>query len=205
MTISATTDGRSLNILLVEDDDGDARAVQRAFQKAKIANLIVRAVDGVEALEILRGSNGKNKLPSPNLLLVDINMPRMNGVELCERIVANRPDVPVIVITAFGSLETAVSAIRAGAYDFITKPLEIDALIVALERAISTLLAPDGTMKNAEQLAAVFEAAGVDVAKPVVATCGSGMTASIIALALPVHLGLAAGVWRLGKSINAFT
>jgi len=60
----------------------------------------------------------------------------MNGVELCERIVANRPDVPVIVITAFGSLETAVAAIRAGAYDFITKPLELDALIVALERAV---------------------------------------------------------------------
>ena len=86
MTISATTDGRSLNILLVEDDDGDARAVQRAFQKAKIANLIVRAVDGVEALDILRGSNGKKKLPSPNLLLVDINMPRMNGIQLLKAI-----------------------------------------------------------------------------------------------------------------------
>jgi CheY-like chemotaxis protein len=82
MTISATTDGRSLNILLVEDDDGDARAVQRAFQKAKIANPIVRAVDGIEALDVLRGSNGKEKLPSPNLLLVDINMPRMNGIQL---------------------------------------------------------------------------------------------------------------------------
>jgi CheY-like chemotaxis protein len=82
MTISATTDGRSLNILLVEDDDGDARAVQRAFQKAKIANPIVRAVDGIEALDVLRGSNGKIKLSSPNLLLVDINMPRMNGIQL---------------------------------------------------------------------------------------------------------------------------
>jgi len=86
MTISATTDGHSLSILLVEDDDGDARAVQRAFQKAKIANLIVRAVDGVEALDILRGSNGKKKLPSPNLLLVDINMPRMNGIQLLKAI-----------------------------------------------------------------------------------------------------------------------
>lgn len=86
MTISATTDGHSLSILLVEDDDGDARAVQRAFQKAKIANLIVRAVDGVEALDILRGSNGKKQLPSPNLLLVDINMPRMNGIQLLKAI-----------------------------------------------------------------------------------------------------------------------
>lgn len=86
MTISATTHGNSLNILLVEDDDGDARAVQRAFQKVKIANPIVRAVDGIEALDILRGTNGKTKLQSPNLLLVDINMPRMNGIQLVKTI-----------------------------------------------------------------------------------------------------------------------
>lgn len=72
---------KPLNILLVEDDDGDAIAVQRAFHKAKIANPIVRAVDGVEALEILRGSNGRTKPDSPRLLLVDLNMPRMNGIQ----------------------------------------------------------------------------------------------------------------------------
>ena len=61
-------------------------------------------------------------------MVTDLNMRGMNGLELCERIAANRPDVPVIVITAFGSLETAIAAIRAGAYDFITKPFELDAL-----------------------------------------------------------------------------
>ena len=72
-----------------------------------------------------------------DVVVTDLNMRGMNGLELCERIVANRPDVPVIVITAFGSLETAVGAIRAGAYDFITKPVELDALVVALERAVA--------------------------------------------------------------------
>jgi two-component system response regulator HydG len=71
-----------------------------------------------------------------DVIVADLNMPEMSGLELCERIVANRPDVPVIVITAFGSLETAVAAIRAGAYDFITKPLDVDALALALERAV---------------------------------------------------------------------
>jgi len=85
--------------------------------------------DAAEALERLATAE-------VDAIVTDLNMPRMNGVELCERIVANRPDVPVIVITAFGSLDTAVSAIRAGAYDFITKPFELDALVVALERAI---------------------------------------------------------------------
>jgi two-component system response regulator HydG len=69
-------------------------------------------------------------------VVADLNMPGMTGLELCERIVASRPDVPVIVITAFGSIQTAVAAIRSGAYDFVTKPLEVDALGLALERAI---------------------------------------------------------------------
>jgi two-component system response regulator HydG len=60
----------------------------------------------------------------------------MNGLELCARLAESHPGVPVIVITAFGSLDTAVAAIRAGAYDFLTKPLEIEALVLALDRAI---------------------------------------------------------------------
>lgn len=73
---------KALSILLVEDDDGDAKAVHRALDKAKIANSVYRAVDGLDALEILRGQNGKEKLLAPFLLLVDINMPRMSGLDL---------------------------------------------------------------------------------------------------------------------------
>ncbi|HEY4103041.1 MAG TPA: sigma-54 dependent transcriptional regulator, partial [Polyangiaceae bacterium] len=58
-----------------------------------------------------------------------------NGIELCQRIAASYRDVPVIVLTAFGSYETAVSAIRAGAYDFISKPVQLDVLAIAIERA----------------------------------------------------------------------
>ncbi len=71
-----------------------------------------------------------------DVLLADINLPGMSGIELCERVVANRPDIPVVVITAFGNLETSIAAIRAGAYDFVTKPIDLDILAIALERAI---------------------------------------------------------------------
>jgi two-component system response regulator HydG len=71
-----------------------------------------------------------------DLVLTDINMPRMTGVDLCQKIVDNREDVPVIVMTGFGSMETAVLAIRAGAYDYVTKPLEIESLTLTLERAL---------------------------------------------------------------------
>jgi DNA-binding NtrC family response regulator len=70
-----------------------------------------------------------------DVLVTDLNMKGMTGLELCQRMAADRPDVPVIVLTAFGSFETAVGAIRAGAYDFVTKPVEVEALAIAIRRA----------------------------------------------------------------------
>lgn len=69
-------------------------------------------------------------------VLTDLNMPRMNGIDLCRQIVENRPDIPAVVITAFGSMETAIAAIRAGAYDFVTKPIEMELLMLTLNRAV---------------------------------------------------------------------
>lgn len=71
-----------------------------------------------------------------DVVLTDLLMPGMNGIELCERIVANRPDIPVIVLTAFGSFESAIAAIRVGAYDFVTKPVDNDILALVLQRAL---------------------------------------------------------------------
>jgi two-component system response regulator HydG len=70
-----------------------------------------------------------------DVVVTDLNMRGVNGLELCERIARSRPDVPVIVLTAFGSLDVAIAAIRAGAYDFINKPVEIEVLAIAVERA----------------------------------------------------------------------
>ena len=82
MIINAMPVTTPIGILLVDDDDGDVKAVQRAFTKVRIVNPIERAIDGIDALEMLRGTNGRSKINDPYLLLVDLNMPRMNGVEL---------------------------------------------------------------------------------------------------------------------------
>ena len=70
-----------------------------------------------------------------DVVVTDLNMKGFTGIDLCRHVVENRPNLPVIVLTAFGSLDTAVSAIRAGAYDFISKPVELDALGIAIDRA----------------------------------------------------------------------
>lgn len=71
-----------------------------------------------------------------DVVLTDVKMPGTTGLQLCQQISSLRPDVPVVVMTAFGTLETAIAAIRAGAYDFITKPIELDLLALTLGRAI---------------------------------------------------------------------
>jgi two-component system response regulator HydG len=70
-----------------------------------------------------------------DVVLTDLNMPGFDGVALCARLSLLRPDIPVVVMTAFGSLDSAVAAIRAGAYDFVSKPIETGALALLIERA----------------------------------------------------------------------
>ena len=74
----------TVNLLLVDDDEVDVQGLKRAFAKSRIGNPIVVARDGIEALETLRGQNGKAKLAKPHLILLDLNMPRMNGIEFLE-------------------------------------------------------------------------------------------------------------------------
>jgi CheY-like chemotaxis protein len=79
-----------VNLLLVEDDEVDIQGLKRAFAKSRIGNPITVARDGIEALEFLRGENGRPKLPKPHLILLDLNMPRMNGLEFLEAIRADK-------------------------------------------------------------------------------------------------------------------
>ncbi len=71
-----------------------------------------------------------------DVVLTDLSMPGMSGLDLCERVLGTRPNMPVVVITGQGSLETAIGAIRVGAYDFITKPVDLKLLFLSVSRAV---------------------------------------------------------------------
>jgi DNA-binding NtrC family response regulator len=96
-----------------------------------------------------------------DLVVTDVKMHGLSGIELCERVTASRPDVPVLVITAFGSLETAIAAIRAGAHDFLTKPFEVEELAFRLERALQHRRLTEEVRRLREGPAAAPEISGL--------------------------------------------
>ena len=117
----------SSRVLLVDDDPSMVELLQARLSRRGFT--VTTLTDPQAALPLV--------LAEPfDVVLTDLNMQGLSGTELCERVVANLPDLPVVVVTAFGTMETAVAAIRAGAYDFITKPVEMDALVHTLTRAV---------------------------------------------------------------------
>ena len=115
-----------MKVFVVDDEREMVDLVQLGLKKRGF--VVVPFGSGADAIAALTDHD-------VDVVVTDLNMKGMTGLELCQRIVADRPDVPVIVLTAFGSFETAVGAIRAGAYDFVTKPVEIEALAIAIRRA----------------------------------------------------------------------
>lgn len=112
-----------VNILLIEDDDVDVTAVQRAFKTLKIANPLLRAVDGIDALDMLRGTNGRTKIARPYVILLDLNMPRMNGLEFLDALRAD-PELKrsiVFVMTTSSAEEDRVSAYGKSIAGYILK------------------------------------------------------------------------------------
>lgn len=78
--------GKPVTILIVDDDKVDMMAIKRSFRDLKIANPVIEASNGIEALEYLRGQNGRTKVPTPCLVLLDLNMPCMSGIEFLQEL-----------------------------------------------------------------------------------------------------------------------
>jgi two-component system response regulator HydG len=113
--------------LIVDDEPAECELVRDALNHAGFDAQSVQ--NPAAALELL------STRPF-DVVLTDLNMPGMNGTELCRRIVEAVPHVPVVLVTAFGSIDSAVDAMRAGAYDFLTKPFDVDSVALVLRRAL---------------------------------------------------------------------
>jgi len=109
-------------VLLIEDDSVDAMTVKRAFKDLKIANKLVQAVNGEEALEYLRSQDNKK----PCLILLDLNMPKMNGIEFLK--VAKTNDalkkIPVVVLTISKEGQDKVETFKLNVAGYMVKPVD---------------------------------------------------------------------------------
>ena len=123
-------------LLFVEDDEVDVMGLRRTLAKRKVANPFKVAVDGIEALEMLRGENGQTKLLQPYVILLDLNLPRMGGLELMAEIRADSElkDTTVFVmstsedkrdIQAADDLGVAGYIVKTGAEETMTQALEM--------------------------------------------------------------------------------
>lgn len=104
---------KPIDVLVVEDDQVDVEMIRRAFRKADIVHTIHHAESGIEALEMLRGENNREKIPLPQLILVDINMPMMNGIEMLQEM---RKDEELKQNIAFILTTSARKEDKAAAY-----------------------------------------------------------------------------------------
>ena len=146
-------------VLVIDDEEGIRKVLAITLQDAGYQ--VLTAGDGEAGLRLCAEE-------SPQIVLTDIRMPGMDGVEVLRRIKQDRPDTEVIVVTAYEETEIAIRALQLNASDFITKPIHNDALFVALDRAKEryriqrelsdyTALLEERWMKTAEELAKAFD------------------------------------------------
>jgi len=125
----------SVTLLLVEDDEIDVEAIKRALEETKVVNPIRLARDGIEGLEILRGENGQEKIESPYVILLDINMPRMDGFEFLEQIRADEALMNSIVfmLTTSSSDSDMMRAYEKNIAGYIVKSRAGDGFLKAVD------------------------------------------------------------------------
>jgi len=117
-----------IEILLVEDSPGDVRLTQEALKDAKVKNTLHVVNDGVEAMEYLRRVGKYKDVTKPDLILLDLNMPRMNGLEVLSEVKSddNLKQIPVVMLTVSKSEEDILNSYSLHANCYINKPVDLD-------------------------------------------------------------------------------
>jgi CheY-like chemotaxis protein len=126
--VSPHADGRSVEILLVEDDRSDIRLVQEALQEGRVLHHLHVVRDGVEALAFLRGEGSYASAILPDLILLDLKMPKKGGLEVLREIKDSEAlrRIPVIVLTTSDAPEDVAKAYELQASLYVTKPSDLE-------------------------------------------------------------------------------
>ena len=130
-----TAEGAPLEILLVEDNPGDVRLTEIALKEGKLINNLHVARDGVEAMEFLNRKGQFAEAPVPDIILLDLNLPRKDGREVLEEIKGDRllRRIPVVVLTTSESDQDILNAYDLHANSYIAKPVDLDRFIKVIK------------------------------------------------------------------------
>ena len=138
MTRAIPTEGKPLEVLLVEDSPGDVRLTQEAFRDANMAIRLHVATDGVEAMTFLRREGDRANAPRPDFILLDLNLPRMDGREVLAQIKADEDlrTIPTVILTTSDSEADIVKSYELQANCYLSKPVQLEEF-EALVRSIN--------------------------------------------------------------------
>lgn len=125
-----------MDILLVEDSPGDARLMREAFKELSTPTRLHLALDGVEAMEFLTRTGRFGDAPSPDLMLLDLNLPRRDGREVLELVKGDPAlrHIPVLVLSTSASEADVISSYRRHANCYLTKPADLDEFLEVVRR-----------------------------------------------------------------------
>jgi len=125
------TSTKIIDVLLIEDDPGDVLMTREAFEDNKLRNRLSVVSDGVSALEFLRKEGEHTDAPTPDLILLDLNLPRMDGREVLQALKedAGLRSIPVVVLTTSEAEEDVVRSYSLHANAYVTKPVDFDRFI----------------------------------------------------------------------------
>lgn len=131
-----TPEGRAIDILLVEDDPGDELITREAFEHNKLKNRLHVAHDGEEGLDYLYRRGEFADAPRPDLILLDLNLPKYDGRQLLEKVKSD-PDlaqIPVVVLTTSSAEEDILKSYKLHANAYVTKPVDLDQFMKAVRQ-----------------------------------------------------------------------
>lgn len=127
---------KPIDILMVEDNAGDARLAEEAFKESKMMNTLHRVKDGVEALAFVRRTDEFADAPRPDIILLDLNLPKKDGRQVLEEL-KNDPDlktIPVVVLTTSEAEQDILKSYELHANCYITKPVDLDKFMGIVKR-----------------------------------------------------------------------
>jgi CheY-like chemotaxis protein len=128
--------GSVIQILLVEDDPGDVLMTREAFEDNKVANTLHVVSDGAEAMDFLRKEGAHSEAPTPDLVLLDLNLPRMDGREVLAAVKADDElrQIPIVVLTTSEAEEDVLRSYALHANAYVTKPVDFERFIEVVRK-----------------------------------------------------------------------